>query len=533
MKEQLVRIVVHLLKQNRISFHQKELEFQIKSHPSYPSLHSITGVLDHFNIENVAAQVEVEELIIEQLPYSFIAQLNDHNSKKLVTIKRDGDSYIINDGVQKSYSLTKEGFIDKFTGIVVAVERSGLNNTKKDYSSFHYIASLTLIALLALFFSVDSQFNITDYAFTLLSFLGVVVSAVIVQQELGLQTKMGDAFCSDNANNKNCDAVLTSDGAKLLKFLKLSDASLIYFIFLSISSFVLPRESDILNLTSIIVLPFILFSIYYQYQVVKSWCMLCLTIAGIMFVQGVMALVNIESNYLSHMNSWIPTILIYLIILFTWKMSRPKIEELLSLRNNELKAIKFKRNFNLFKRLLLDSKRLNTSIDDIEEIQFGTGGTNTEIVVITNPFCGFCKPVHEMMDKLLDKFGDEVNITIRFNININDPDSDLVGITSRILEIYNRQGKEECMKAINEIYSDRNPKEWILKWGKCNEKENYINTLSIQKQWCTNNNINFTPQILVNGYSYPSEYDKEDLFVFMDDLIELSKIKSPKQKVLD
>ena len=25
-----------------------ELEFQLLSHPSYPSLHAVTGVLDHF-----------------------------------------------------------------------------------------------------------------------------------------------------------------------------------------------------------------------------------------------------------------------------------------------------------------------------------------------------------------------------------------------------------------------------------------------------------------------------------------------------
>ena len=50
MKSPLSLIVKKLLSKNAISFDKKELDFQIQSHPSYPSLHAITGVLDHFNI---------------------------------------------------------------------------------------------------------------------------------------------------------------------------------------------------------------------------------------------------------------------------------------------------------------------------------------------------------------------------------------------------------------------------------------------------------------------------------------------------
>ena len=76
------KIAALLLKKNAISFDKEELFFQIQSHPSYPSLHSITGVFDHFNIENIAARVPKTQEVLDQLPNSFIAQINDEDKKQ-------------------------------------------------------------------------------------------------------------------------------------------------------------------------------------------------------------------------------------------------------------------------------------------------------------------------------------------------------------------------------------------------------------------------------------------------------------------
>ena len=74
MKKPLINLVELILKNNEISFDNKELIFQIQSHPSYPSLHSVTGVLDHFNIQNIAVEVPVNSETLVELPESFIYQ---------------------------------------------------------------------------------------------------------------------------------------------------------------------------------------------------------------------------------------------------------------------------------------------------------------------------------------------------------------------------------------------------------------------------------------------------------------------------
>ena len=95
MKDTLINLVQKLLKKNQISFDKEELSFQIQSHPSYPSLHAITGVLDHFNIENVAADVPQNTETLLQLPNCFIAQINTEQGKDLVVIERKGLDYTI------------------------------------------------------------------------------------------------------------------------------------------------------------------------------------------------------------------------------------------------------------------------------------------------------------------------------------------------------------------------------------------------------------------------------------------------------
>ena len=124
MKNSLIPLVERLLKKNKILFDKKELAFQIQSHPSFPSLHSITGVLDHFNIENVAADVPANIETLVQLPACFLAQINTDHGKDLVIVDRKKQDYFVYNSDNKKQKHTEQEFIEKFTGIIVAVEKT-------------------------------------------------------------------------------------------------------------------------------------------------------------------------------------------------------------------------------------------------------------------------------------------------------------------------------------------------------------------------------------------------------------------------
>ncbi len=522
MKDSITYLVQQLLVKNKIAFDKKELSFQIQSHPSFPSLHAITGVLSHFNIDNLALTVPVDSGILKQLPNNFLAQIKSGNGDDFVVVSKGNLHCTIITSNKKKEKLTNDEFLKKFTGIIVAVEKDALLESKTTKNNFDKIllalTSLLLVGLLA-----TSTVSVTFILYFVLCAIGVFISNAIIQQEQGNQTTLGDAFCSGATEKKDCDAVISSKGALLFNRFKLSDLSFVFFTGLTLVSLLLFLQGNNLNTLyaiSIAALPITIYSIYYQAIIVKKWCLLCLGIVGTLWAQAVIVLVNSNiATFSFSPKSILLTSLGFLITVTLWNYISPKIKSLKELSQTKLDYYKFKRNFNLFNMLLEKSKSIDTTISNASEIVFGNTNSPLNITVITNPFCGHCKSVHTLIEDILKKYSKDVQICVRFNINTDNPENDVVKITSRLLEIYN-SNPLSCLDALHDIYGGITSEEWLNKWESCYEKEKFTSVLNKENEWCKNNNINFTPEILINGKSYPQEYDRSDLIYFIEELAE-------------
>ncbi len=520
MKDTLINLVSRLLKQNQISFDKEELSFQIQSHPSYPSLHAITGVLDHFNIENVAADVPTNTETLLQLPDCFIAQVNNEQGKDLVVVARKNLDYIIYNTENKKEKISENDFLKKFTGIIVAVEQSEENtNTRKSSNTTSLIVFGALV-LLTSFFLYKNLTSWYTLSYIVLSIIGIITSIAIVKQELGLKTVIGDAFCSGSDDKKDCDAVLTSKGAEIIKGYKLSDLSILYFsgiTLLTLFQITNPVSSYTISLLAI---PITLYSLYYQYAVIKKWCLLCLSIVGILWLQAAIPLIT--NTYIKSFSTidFITFGITATVTWLIWNYIKPLINEITELKKERIENVKFKRNYTLFNSLLHKSPQINTQIENSEEIIFGNPNSVLELTIITNPFCGHCKPVHKHIHEILSRYNNNVKVRVRFNVNVENTDNDFFRITNSLLSIYHNKGKEECLTAMDEIYNGVKPEEWLNKWEDTTKKELYIKELEKESTWCKENAINFTPEILVNGKSFPKEYNRTDLIFFIEDLEE-------------
>ncbi|PIB33030.1 hypothetical protein BFP78_01855 [Gaetbulibacter sp. 5U11] len=120
----------------------------------------------------------------------------------------------------------------------------------------------------------------------------------------------------------------------------------------------------------------------------------------------------------------------------------------------------------------------------------------------------------------MKKYSEQISITIRFNINTNNEKNELAKITTRLFEIYHEKGEHSCLEAMHHIYNKRDIIDWFNLFGSSNNVLQYRNVLLKEKKWCVENQINFTPALLVNGLVYPKEYKNEDLLFFVDDLFE-------------
>lgn len=523
MKNSLTNLVQILLKKNQISFDKEELSFQIQSHPSFPSLHAITGVLDHFNIENVAADVPINKETLLQLPVCFLAQVKTTQGQDLVVVEKKNTSYNIYNTEGKIQKNSESDFLKNFTGIIVAVEQSEEKTLVKTNSNPIKKLGLSVLILLATFLIYKNTTSWYTVIHLVLSVIGIITSIAIIKQELGLKTTIGNAFCSGADNKKDCDAVLTSKGAKVFKSYKLSDFSIIYFIGLTLLTFIQSSSPRISYTISLIAIPVTLYSLYYQYAVLKKWCLLCLSIVGILWLQALIPLITD-----TYINDFIVTdfVIFGMIILATWLFwayIKPLYSSINQLKKEKIENVKFKRNFTLFETLLQKSPKLNTQVENSKEIIFGNPNSNLEIVLVTNPFCGHCKPVHKHVDEILQRYHQNVKITTRFTINSKNKEDNLVKITSKLLEIYDKKGESNCLEAMYEIYEHGNTEAWLKKWGCCNDINYYTSELDKGSNWCKENAINFTPEILINGRSFPKEYNRTDLIFFIEELEENAK----------
>ncbi|WP_299277519.1 thioredoxin domain-containing protein [uncultured Psychroserpens sp.] len=526
MQNSLAFLTQELLKRHAISIDKKELYFQIESHPSYPSLHAITGVLDHFNIDNIALDIPKTEETLAQLPKTFLAQINTNDGLEFVIAVNEGLHYQLIKSSKQKITVSIKDFLQLFTGIIVGVEKSEfiVEDTQANLMFNQILIVLSIITVIGIFFMIKPP--ILTLSFLVISLVGLVLSIAIKKQEHGQETVLGQAFCSNESETKNCNAVLTSKGAFLSKNYKLSDLSIIYFIGLSLTTFSLILLNQTLTvpyLISVATLPITIYSIYYQSFVLKTWCFLCLSIVGILWILSVFIFVDSTSVAIDS-SLKIPVVLgafNFIITLIIYNIISPKLNELKALNRTKVDFHKFKRNFTLFNTLLEKSKPINTTIThDFSGIIMGNPEAKLEIIIVTNPFCGYCKSVHASIENIYRKYGKNVMLQIRFNANPSEQDHKSTKVVIRLLELYHVNGLESCMIAMNSIYNNPNEISWLKEFGACSNAEYYSAILEKQYKWCVDNQINFTPAILINGKSYPNDYSRDDLILFIEELHE-------------
>jgi uncharacterized membrane protein/protein-disulfide isomerase len=315
--------------------------------------------------------------------------------------------------------------------------------------------------------------------------------------------------------------VLSSKGATILNDIKLSDLSFIYFTGITVATIILILSNFstfIPKIISLIALPITLYSIYYQAMVIKKWCFLCLCIVGLMWLQAGVAVINFSPNY--EFSSILITLFFMVSIATFWLLISKFYKENKELITIKLNYFKFKRNFELFNNQLSRSKIINTDLPDTKEIIYGNMNSAFHIVMISNPMCGHCRAVHQLVNEILKRYSDAFKLTIRFNVNPKDPLNSSVKVTTRLLEIHHTESPEMSLKAMDDIYGDYTTEQWLKKWDGCSEQKEYLTILENEYSWCKEKSINFTPEILINGQPYPRVYDRSELIFFIEDLAE-------------
>ncbi|MEZ4779680.1 MAG: vitamin K epoxide reductase family protein [Flavobacteriaceae bacterium] len=532
MENGLYLLVNKLLSKNKIYIQKEEVKLQIGSHPSYPSLHAIVGVLNHFNIPSLAVKLPITEEVFSQLPISFLAMIQNPN-ESLVLAEKKNKLIKITYQNGKRERLTPVQFLSLWNGILIAIEKD--ENTKEDQKKIsgelNWVVGVLLVLAGVYLLKGVSLF---EKVYTSLSALGVLVSYFIVKQGLGLQNTTTNSLC--NFSEKiSCNAVLESSGARILGMLTLSEASIAYFLSLVIGAIVfellgLPFAS-VFPWMSILTVPVLGYSLYYQKFVVKKWCPLCLGIIAILTFQIAWVLIFKPTEKVFN---WNPQSLLFFLVL-SFIISRVTMSILLfikkkiELKNVKKDYLKFKNNFALFKALYNQQEKLKANYPIPGEIVFGNKNAPLEIILVTSPFCHYCKQAHKDLQQIMHLAKRDIKVTFRFLADPLQKESDLYKVVSQLLYIYHTQGEAETLLALDTLYGDTsNPSQWIPSM-KLIPHQKYDGIMELQKGWAQENNINFTPAFYLNGKEYPKEYNRTDVLTFIEDFKE--SLLTEKEKI--
>lgn len=482
------------------------------SHPDYPSLYAITDSLDLIGIESISATVPITQFV--NLPECFVASLAINKQKVFVLVRRREDKIIYENKKGKQKTLMAEEFINIWSGLILVVElnKNRLSKNKLPIQNILFQIGLAVFILFSLSMFLK-PFNIIALLYQLLAITGLFVGVIIVQEELGILNSFVTKVCNKISNTFSCNSVIGTK-EKILPFgISFSDLPLLFFgvnfmvISFSHSFYVLVGFMNIMSL------PIILYSVYYQKFKIKKWCVLCLFVFVIIIVQSVMYI------YTAKIPKW-ETVAVYFSILSTitllWLPLKDTLKKKnnLSRENNELR--RFKRNSNVFNFLL--NKNKIPSTNRLQGITVGNINSPFLVELFLSPSCRFCFDVYKECLDFIEIKGNKAHLKIYFNINISNTENPYIVVAKGILQYFQ---KKQCIEPLNDWYIDKIPMEkWNEKWGKDNITSETENLIKQQFEFCSKNNLNYAPIVLINGKLLPKEYSIKELKYFRYELKE-------------
>lgn len=483
---------------------KQEFYFQFNSHPNYPSALAFSDTLNFLGIKNDAYELDKEYW--DELPEEYMALVD--NSFSLVK-KKGNDFTIYSDKIK---TLNKEELYKNSGDFVLLFEKT---DSIKTTSFFNFRPYIYLVFGLVILYSF-LQFTWYESIFNLLSLVGVYISLELYNQKFGQESAVVSNICggaSNNASQSSCSKIFSSDKTDILG-LKLADFSLIYFLGITFIGLLFPDAQPILKITSLISILVVLYSLYIQSIVEKSICRICMVIIFILLAQIILSAVYF---------AWQPSLAIVFVsailftsLFFTVAYLNNLMNQKEELKKSNAKNLKFKRNYDLFKRELLDRGKIEFA--DNDTFFLGSKDAKLHISVISNPYCGFCKDAHKILENLLAQYPEEVSAQIRFNYTAKRNDEKYTQLISNFQSIYRNKKKGEFMHAVEKWFDHKNEDEIKVLAGN-NNPENLtdISNMTVENSAA---GLTFTPVFILNGYQFPDKYDREDIYYFISELIE-------------
>jgi uncharacterized membrane protein len=527
-KDNLITTTTNLLSLLDVKVSHTEISDSILSNTNYPSLLSISESIKKWDIDSEAYSVAADKL--HDLPVPFICYLKS-GAGSFTVVKKVEEAfvtYLSDNGTEIISNLND--FINQWNNTVLLVEaseKSGEINYSKNkkqelYTSIKTPALLLLLAITGAisFYNSAYYFNGTQLPLYIglytCTVLGSIVTALLMLYEYDHTNPYLKKICSVNKKT-NCNAILNSKGSKILG-LSWSEIGFFYFagayLYLSISN----TSAFFLNpviLLNIVVLPYVVFSVYYQALVIKQWCVLCLAVQFLLVAEFSTSLLTHHVNknlfYGWEHIQYNCLFLAYLLPFSIWMIVKPYLYNAKEDKATKYNFKRFKNNPEVFNSLLLRQTAIKANPEGLG-ITLGNPEAENTLIKVCNPYCGPCAKSFSGLADLLFSNYNQWKVQIIFTATADKNDNRAIPV-AHFLQIYKSGNDSNTIKVLGDWYNAKtqNYDDYQAKYPVEVDFENQKTKLAAMSNWCRNEDIQFTPTYYVNGHLLPESYDIGDL----------------------
>ncbi|RNL55405.1 cysteine peptidase family C39 domain-containing protein [Pedobacter jejuensis] len=490
----------------------------LKAHPDFPSMLSISDCLTDWNIQNKTYHIRKEEYNVNDLLFPFIAYYQEAGGRFVLINSIENGIVRFSDENHKKSELKESEFLKRWNGVVLYAEKNDTsgevdykkNRVKSILNSLLIPGFLIFIITSFLLFYSTIAFSSIIIISSLLKICGTSISVLLIIQSINSNNPFIQNLCGLTGNKDDCNAILKSEAAKVTSWLSWSEVGLFYFSGTLLSLISVSSSLVLLAWLNALALPYVIYSISYQYSV-KKWCVLCCMVQILLVLEFVSNLYfgvfNLTFNPLLSNLSILILCLAFPILM--WSFLKPFFSQAAELPLAKYQLKKFKFNNQLFQQALTNQPRFAIS-EELRPIVLGNPNAETIITMVSNPFCGPCAAAHKKIESLLAE-RTNIRINIVFIQKREWEKSDKMLITQHLFSLMKTEN-ESIGQALNSWYSatEKNysflAKQYPIPID--NEAEK---TAKLQHNWCDLANVTFTPTFFINGYKLPEPYRIEDL----------------------
>lgn len=497
------------LKHVGIRFSRKYFSETVNDNPFPNSFEGIRRILLEFNIRSQGIVFSREEVVNIEDP--FITTLPSLFDGFVLVTETSDQNITIQTEYGESKRVLSSDFLSTWDGTMLFPEVNEISGEPEYFrNKIRSIAECLKLPLTIIVVSllIGSAFvRLTSVLFSIILVVvycaGTVTSCLLLMEGMNVYSPLVRKICHSD-KKVSCSKVLESRHSKLFGLIGWSEIGFVYFAGSFLFFLVYPQCVNLLFLTSVIALPYTLWSVWYQWFIVKKWCPLCLTVQALLWGQFFVFIIGstrlqISGIIAQHICAYVLCMAIPAIALW-WNISWISKAKERSYYKRAL--LKLKSEDSVFRILLAESEVCDVPVS-ARHIILGNKEAENTITVISNPYCHYCASFHSRLVKFLS-IEDDYKAELVFV-------GESVDVIKKLISAYliYDQSKAESIYA-----------EWFKNYEKVFERYSFTPDVDatdvifqLSVEWYNSKKPIGTPTVFINNRLLPDAYVLEDLHV--------------------